>query len=68
MNLHKAKGLEAAVVFLADPAGGYPSRADIRVVRAGATACGGRAHLAAASEAAGAAGASGDDPEYRGSD
>jgi len=35
MNLHKAKGLEAAVVFLADPLGGVEERADIRVVRDG---------------------------------
>ncbi len=33
MNLHKAKGLEAAVVFLADPCGGYQSEADIRIDR-----------------------------------
>jgi ATP-dependent helicase/nuclease subunit A len=33
MNLHKAKGLEADVVFLADPFGTYPPRADIRIVR-----------------------------------
>ena len=35
MNLHKAKGLEAPVVFLADPLGGVEERADIRVVRDG---------------------------------
>jgi ATP-dependent helicase/nuclease subunit A len=35
MNLHKAKGLEAAVVFLADPTGGYKRRADLRVIRDG---------------------------------
>ena len=40
MNLHKAKGLEAAVVFLADPNGGYDSPADIRIVRDGAEALG----------------------------
>ena len=40
MNLHKAKGLEARVVFLADPFGGYKSPADIRIVRDGATARG----------------------------
>ena len=40
MNLHKAKGLEAAVVFLADPGGGISPRADIRVVRDGAHARG----------------------------
>jgi ATP-dependent helicase/nuclease subunit A len=33
MNLHKAKGLEAAVVFLADPTGGFPQRIDRRIVR-----------------------------------
>jgi ATP-dependent helicase/nuclease subunit A len=33
MNLHKAKGLEAAVVFLADPMGGFSPRVDIHVVR-----------------------------------
>lgn len=33
MNLHKAKGLEARVVFLADPAGGFRPRPDIRIVR-----------------------------------
>ncbi len=36
MNLHKVKGLEAPVVFLADPLGGYPPRVDVRVVRRGA--------------------------------
>jgi hypothetical protein len=40
MNLHKAKGLEAPVVFLADPLGGVKARADIRVVREGAQARG----------------------------
>ena len=40
MNLHKAKGLEAAVVFLADPSGGYDARAEVRVVRDGASARG----------------------------
>jgi ATP-dependent helicase/nuclease subunit A len=40
MNLHKAKGLEAAVVFLADPLGGFEPRVDIRVVRDGAAARG----------------------------
>ena len=40
MNLHKAKGLEAAVVFLADPLGGFDPRVDIRIVRDGATARG----------------------------
>ena len=33
MNLHKAKGLEADVVFLADPLGGFKPRADVRIVR-----------------------------------
>jgi ATP-dependent helicase/nuclease subunit A len=33
MNLHKAKGLEAAVVFLADPTGGFKPRVDVRIVR-----------------------------------
>ncbi len=33
MNLHKAKGLEAPVVFLADPLTGQKARADIHVVR-----------------------------------
>jgi ATP-dependent helicase/nuclease subunit A len=33
MNLHKAKGLEGNVVFLADPAAGVRPRADIRIVR-----------------------------------
>ncbi len=33
MNLHKAKGLEAAVVFLADPCGGYDPKVDVRIVR-----------------------------------
>ncbi|MEO8070197.1 MAG: UvrD-helicase domain-containing protein [Acidobacteriota bacterium] len=33
MNLHKAKGLEAAVVFLADPIGGFTPRVDVHVVR-----------------------------------
>ena len=37
MNVHKAKGLEAAVVFLADPSGGFTPRVDVRVVRDGAT-------------------------------
>jgi ATP-dependent helicase/nuclease subunit A len=40
MNLHKAKGLEAPVVFLADPLGGVKARADIRVVREGSQARG----------------------------
>jgi ATP-dependent helicase/nuclease subunit A len=33
MNLHKAKGLEAPVVFLADPKGGYAPDPDIRILR-----------------------------------
>ena len=33
MNLHKAKGLEAPVVFLADPCIGSPERADIHITR-----------------------------------
>src|SRR5262249_7388358 len=33
MNLHKAKGLEAPVVFLADPTGGVGRWVDVRVVR-----------------------------------
>lgn len=40
MNVHKAKGLEASVVFLADPLGGYDSPVDIRIVRAGSEALG----------------------------
>jgi ATP-dependent helicase/nuclease subunit A len=40
MNLHKAKGLEAAVVFLADPSGGYDARPDVRVLRDGSSARG----------------------------
>ncbi len=35
MNVHKAKGLEAAIVFLVDPLGGYPSWVDVRIVREG---------------------------------
>ena len=35
MNLHKAKGLEANVVFLADPAGGVKARADVHIERDG---------------------------------
>lgn len=34
MNLHQAKGLEARVVFLASPTGGFPARVDRRIVRA----------------------------------
>src|SRR5664279_3272007 len=40
MNLHKAKGLEANVVFLADPAGGVSPRVDVRIQRSGLTAYG----------------------------
>src|SRR5439155_24788092 len=40
MNLHKAKGLEASVVFLADPTAWLSDRVDIRVVRDGARALG----------------------------
>jgi ATP-dependent helicase/nuclease subunit A len=40
MNVHKAKGLEASVVFLADPLGGYASPVDIRIVRNGSDAFG----------------------------
>jgi ATP-dependent helicase/nuclease subunit A len=42
MNLHKAKGLEAPVVFLADPLHGGigPDRVDVRIVRDGLNATG----------------------------
>jgi ATP-dependent helicase/nuclease subunit A len=40
MNLHKAKGLEATVVFLADPAGGVKPRADVHIERRGDKALG----------------------------
>ncbi len=40
MNLHKAKGLEANVVFLADPAGGVKARADVHIQRDGLQARG----------------------------
>ena len=40
MNLHKAKGLEAPVVFLADPVRGWIDRIDVRVVRDGLSALG----------------------------
>ena len=33
MNLHKAKGLEAEVVFLADPLGGMKPRVDVHIER-----------------------------------
>jgi ATP-dependent helicase/nuclease subunit A len=35
MNLHKAKGLEADVVFLADPCGGFEPRVDVHIARTG---------------------------------
>ncbi len=40
MNLHKAKGLEANVVFLADPCGGVRTRVDLRIDRSGDRALG----------------------------
>jgi ATP-dependent helicase/nuclease subunit A len=40
MNLHKAKGLEAPVVFLADPCGGVGRWADVRIIRDGVSAKG----------------------------
>lgn len=40
MNLHKAKGLEAPLVFLADPLAGVAARVDARIIREGATARG----------------------------
>jgi ATP-dependent helicase/nuclease subunit A len=40
MNLHKAKGLEADVVFLADPCGGMRRRVDVHIKREGARALG----------------------------
>ncbi len=40
MNLHKAKGLEASTVFLADPLGGVKARADARILRDGIRAVG----------------------------
>jgi ATP-dependent helicase/nuclease subunit A len=40
MNLHKAKGLEADVVFLADPCGGFTPRVDVHIDRTGGTARG----------------------------
>jgi ATP-dependent helicase/nuclease subunit A len=40
MNLHKAKGLEAGVVFLADPAGGVTPRVDVHIKRIGTGALG----------------------------
>jgi ATP-dependent helicase/nuclease subunit A len=35
MNLHKAKGLEADVVFLADPCGGFDPKVDVHIARTG---------------------------------
>ena len=40
MNLHKAKGLEADVVFLADPCGGFKPRVDVHIERKGEVAHG----------------------------
>ena len=40
MNLHKAKGLEADVVFLADPAGGPYEHVDVHIERTGLKAQG----------------------------
>ncbi|MCX6618897.1 MAG: UvrD-helicase domain-containing protein, partial [Acidobacteria bacterium] len=40
MNLHKAKGLEASIVFLADPLAGVEPRAQVHIVRAGNQAVG----------------------------
>jgi ATP-dependent helicase/nuclease subunit A len=40
MNVHKAKGLESSVVFLADPCGGVGRWADTRIIRDGNTARG----------------------------
>ena len=40
MNLHKAKGLEADVVFLADPCGGFSPRVDVHITRTGADVAG----------------------------
>ncbi len=40
MNLHKAKGLEADVVFLADPGGGAKLWADVHIERTGLKATG----------------------------
>jgi ATP-dependent helicase/nuclease subunit A len=40
MNLHRAKGLEAPVVFLANPLAGVEPRVDVRIVRDGARALG----------------------------
>jgi ATP-dependent helicase/nuclease subunit A len=40
MNLHKAKGLESDVVFLADPGGGPRLWADVHIERTGLKATG----------------------------
>jgi ATP-dependent helicase/nuclease subunit A len=40
MNLHKAKGLEAPVVFLADPVRGWMDNVEMRIVRDGQAAAG----------------------------
>ncbi|HXG88032.1 MAG TPA: 3'-5' exonuclease, partial [Vicinamibacterales bacterium] len=40
MNLHKAKGLEADVVFLADPSGGFSPQVDVHIARTGDVAQG----------------------------
>jgi ATP-dependent helicase/nuclease subunit A len=40
MNLHKAKGLEADVVLLADPLGGFNPRVDVHISRTGTTSQG----------------------------
>ena len=40
MNLHKAKGLEARVVFLADPCSGAGRWADVRIIREGSSSRG----------------------------
>jgi ATP-dependent helicase/nuclease subunit A len=40
MNLHKAKGLEGKVVFLADPLGGVKPRAELHIARVAGKACG----------------------------
>jgi ATP-dependent helicase/nuclease subunit A len=40
MNLHKAKGLEAPVVFLADPTRGWVNTVDVHIVREGLLARG----------------------------
>jgi ATP-dependent helicase/nuclease subunit A len=40
MNVHKAKGLEAPVVFLADPCGSFKPRVNVRIIRDGLIARG----------------------------